>query len=271
VHEMLAVSTFEEGKFVILGTRRGFVKKTNLMDFSIIRSSGIIAIELELEDELIDVRLTDGAKNIFLSTRSGVAIRFPETQVRSMGRTARGVRGITLRTGDMVVGMEVIDPTSNDTVVTVSERGFGKRTVAAAFTEQNRGGKGRIAMKTTAKNGLVVASRLVGDEHELMLITDVGKIIRMAVRDLSVIGRNTQGVRLIRLDESERVMAVEILAEPEEEISAQRATAILEPEEEDIEDDVDPDEEDIEDKLDDDTVVEGGLDPDSENPSGDED
>jgi DNA gyrase subunit A len=213
VHETVAVQAFEEGKFVFMATRRGLVKKTDLMEFSHIRSNGIIAIELEEGDDLTDVRVTDGNRHILLNTRQGMAIRFPEEQVRAMGRTARGVRGISLREGDEMVGMSVLDPDSQSGVVTVSEFGYGKRTAADEFTNQNRGGIGLISMKTSERNGRVVGSQVVNEEDELMLVTSGGKVIRLPVKDISVIGRNTQGVRLIRLDEEERVLAVERLAE----------------------------------------------------------
>jgi DNA gyrase subunit A len=145
-----------------------------------------------------------------------MAIRFKEDRVRAMGRTARGVRGIQLREDDMNVGMALLTPDSTATVVTVCERGHGKRTDAAEFGEQHRGGIGLIAIKTSERNGLVVSSRVVEAGDELMLITDVGKVIRMGVDDIPVIGRNTQGVRLIRLEENERVVAVERLAERDE-------------------------------------------------------
>jgi DNA gyrase subunit A len=222
VHEMLAVKTFTEGKYVMMATRKGVVKKTDLMEFANIRSNGIIAIEIEEGDALIDVRLTDGTKHVFLNTSRGMAIRFPENQIRSMGRTARGVRGITLRDGDVVVGMELIEPESTASVVTVCEHGFGKRTAATEFGVQNRGGKGHISIKSTSRNGRVIGSRIAGEEDELMLITDVGKVIRMPVKDISRIGRNTQGVRLIRLDQNEHAVALETLAEPDEDVGAQK-------------------------------------------------
>jgi DNA gyrase subunit A len=213
VHEMLAVQEFQEGMYVVMATRRGVVKKTALMDFAHIRSNGIIAVDLEDDDALTDVRLTNGEMHIFLTTGGGMAVRFREDQVRAMGRTAKGVRGINLRGDDKMVGMSVLVPESGASVVTVCEQGFGKRTAASEFSVQNRGGVGLITIKTTERNGQVVGSQVVGDEDELMLITDGGKVIRMQVKDVPIIGRNTQGVRLIRLGESEMVVAVERLAE----------------------------------------------------------
>ncbi|MCC6747659.1 MAG: DNA gyrase subunit A [Deltaproteobacteria bacterium] len=216
VQQMLAVKEIREGLFVVMATRRGLIKKTDLLEFSNIRTTGIIAIELEEGDELTDVKLSDGTKHILINTRQGMCIRFPEEQVRPMGRATRGVRGITLREDDAMVGMAVLDSDSQASVVTVCENGYGKRTAAAEFGEQNRGGIGLIAIKTTERNGLVVGSKVVEGDDELMMITGAGKVIRMRVKDISVIGRNTQGVRLIRLDESERVVSVERLAETEE-------------------------------------------------------
>jgi len=234
VHELLAVGAFEEGKYVVMATQRGYVKKTDLMEFSNIRSTGIIAIDIEEPDALTDVRLTDGTMHVFLNTRQGMAIRFAEDQVRPMGRAARGVRGIGLREGDEMVGMAVLSPDCEASVATVSELGYGKRTTATDFGEQKRGGIGRISIKTSERNGNVVGSQIVEEDDELMLITDHGKVIRMPVRDISVIGRNTQGVRLIRMEDEERVVAVERLAETDngddlpsetEETAAQEAPA----------------------------------------------
>ena len=216
VHQLLAIKQFEEGRFVLAATRRGVVKKTRLMDYVNVRATGIIAIDLEEGDELIDVRLTDGEQHVMLSTRGGMVIRFPEDNVRAMGRVARGVRGIRLRDDDRVVQMAVLAPDSQDNVVTVCDNGYGKRTAASEFPGQKRGGLGLIGIKTTDRNGQVAGTQVVGDEHELMIITTGGKVIRMPLGDISVIGRNTQGVRLIRLDKKELVVAVERLAEEED-------------------------------------------------------
>ena len=216
VHQLLAIKQFEEGRFVLAATRRGVVKKTRLMDYVNVRATGIIAIDLEEGDELIDVRLTDGEQHVMLSTRGGMVIRFPEDNVRPMGRVARGVRGIRLRDDDHVVQMAVLAPDSEDNVVTVCDFGYGKRTAAGEFPAQKRGGLGLIGIKTTDRNGNVAGTQVVTDEHELMIITTGGKVIRMSLADISVIGRNTQGVRLIRLDKKEKVVAVERLAEEED-------------------------------------------------------
>ncbi|MBL7685020.1 MAG: DNA gyrase subunit A, partial [Deltaproteobacteria bacterium] len=185
--------------------------------FSNPRAGGIIALGIEDQDKLIDVRVTDGTQDIFIGTREGLTIRFKEEEVRSMGRNAVGVIGIRLETGDQVVGMEVINAGAN--ILTVSGGGYGKRTPTDEYRVQGRGGVGVITMKVTDKTGPVVSVKQVIDTDEIMIISDGGKIIRMKVKDISVIGRNTQGVKLITLDENEKVTAVAKLAESEEESS----------------------------------------------------
>src|SRR5262249_27138080 len=214
---LLPVREFSEGAFVVMATKQGQIKKTSLNLFGNIRSSGIIALGIADDDDLVAVRVTEGASDILLGTRNGWAIRFKEETVRPMGRTARGVRGIRLReSGDQVVGMAIIPREEVATLLTVCERGFGKRTPTSDYPTKNRGGKGVITIKTTERNGKVVNLRLVTDEDDLMLITDGGKLIRMPVNGIPTIGRNTQGVRLIRLEEAEKVVAMERLAEKEE-------------------------------------------------------
>ena len=177
----------------------------------------------------MNVRITEGSSDILLGTRDGWAIRFKEENVRPMGRSARGVRGIKLReNADQVVGMAVVPRELPVTLLTVCEKGYGKRTPTSDYPTKNRGGKGVITIKTTERNGKVVGLRIVTDEDGLMLITDGGKLIRMPVDGIPTIGRNTQGVRLIRLEEGEKVMAMERLAEKEEgelEVSPEVAAA----------------------------------------------
>jgi DNA gyrase subunit A len=185
------------------------------------------------------VRITEGAADILIGTRNGWAIRFREENVRPMGRTARGVRGIRLRDGDdkdQVVGMAVVPREEPATLLTVCERGYGKRTPTSDYPTKNRGGKGVITIKATERNGKVVSLRLVSDDDDLMLITDGGKLIRMPVDGIPTIGRNTQGVRLIRLETDEKVVAMERMAEKEEgetevapEVAAARAELAAEP------------------------------------------
>jgi DNA gyrase subunit A len=242
---LLPVREFSEGAFVVMATRLGQIKKTSLDAFANIRVSGIIALTIADDDDLVSVRITEGASDLLLGTRNGWAIRFREENVRPMGRSARGVRGIRLRTGsadaDQVVGMAVIPREEPATLLTVCEKGYGKRTPTSDYPTKNRGGKGVITIKTTERNGKVVGLRLVTDDDDLMLITDGGKLIRMPVAGIPTIGRNTQGVRLIRLEqaegerEAEQVVAMERIAEKEEgaevapEVAAARAEAEAEP------------------------------------------
>jgi len=208
---VLPVRSFEPGHSVILATRGGTVKKTDIMAYSRPRLGGIIALNLLSGDELIAARITDGTQNAFLGSRYGKSIRFHESKVRPMGRVSQGVRGMRLAEGDYIVGMEVL--TEGKTLMTVTENGYGKRTSIDEYPIRNRGGMGVITIKTTERNGMVVAILLVTDEDDLMLMTDRGKIIRMPIKDISVIGRNTQGVRLIGMNPGERVVSAARLAE----------------------------------------------------------
>jgi len=216
-----------EGKFVFFATRRGIVKKTELDQFGNVRSTGIIAINLEDGDELIGVRVTDGNQQIVLSTRDGQAIRFKEEEARPMGRGTYGVNGMeleqsTVKEGktvtlvtDEVVSMSTVR--ENETLLTVSENGYGKRTPAPEYRLTHRGGKGVITMNVTDKTGKVVSVRQVGSDDQVMLITDGGKVIRLSVKAVRITGRNAQGVILVKLDEGERVRAVADVAEREDE------------------------------------------------------
>jgi DNA gyrase subunit A len=208
---LLTVKEFEPDKFVVLGTRRGVIKKTELSAFSNPRAGGIIAIGVEEGDALISARISDGTSQIFIATRSGMSIRFPEDDVRSMGRTAYGVRGITLREDDDVVAMEVLGPVG--TILTVTEQGYGKRTELDEYRVQSRGGLGIINIQTSDRNGKVIGVIQVSDDDELMLITLQGKILRMASKDIRTIGRSTQGVRLIDIEGEDRAVSIARLAE----------------------------------------------------------
>ncbi len=212
------VKEFEEGKFIAMGTLRGIVKKTELSAFSNPRAGGIIAMGIEDGDRLMAAQITDGTGEIFIGSRDGVAIRFPENDVRPMGRGAYGVKGITLRDGDEVVAMEVVRPGS--TLLTVTEHGYGKRTELDEYRVQSRGGVGIINIQTTERNGRVVGMASVHDEDEFMLITQQGKILRTVARDIRTIGRATQGVRLIEIDADDRVVALARLAEKDDENGA---------------------------------------------------
>jgi DNA gyrase subunit A len=202
------VREFEEGKFIIMSTRSGIVKKSSLMDYSNPRKIGIIGISLDEGDELIAAGLTDGKQDILLGSDKGKSIRFSEKQVRSMGRVTRGVKGFELPEDNHVVGMEIVSDVH--TILSVTENGYGKRTDVAAYRAQRRGGSGVINIQTTARNGDVVGVKQVNDNHDLILICSQGRIIRMATSGIPVIGRNTQGVRLITLDEGEKVVGVAI-------------------------------------------------------------
>jgi DNA gyrase subunit A len=219
VAAVLPVDAFSENRFVLTATRAGYIKKTDLMAYSQIRASGIIGVVIDEGDALIGAETVGDADHVILGTREGQSIRFDGGQARPMGRQSRGVRGIEVRRDegedDAVVSLTVVPSDATDTVLTVSERGYGKRTQLAEYRVQHRGGMGLLTMKATERNGKVVNVRRVADEDHLMLITDGGKLIRIAVASIPVLGRNTMGVRLIRLAENERVVAVERLADKE--------------------------------------------------------
>jgi DNA gyrase subunit A len=210
---LLAVKEFEADKFVVMGTRRGVIKKTELSAFSNPRAGGIIAMGVEEGDSVIAVGVSDGKNEIFIGTRSGMAIRFPEEDVRPMGRAAYGVRGVTLRDDDEVVGMDVL--AAGGTILSVTEQGYGKRTGLDEYRVQSRGGLGIINIQTSDRNGKVIGIAQVTDDDELMLITQQGKILRMASNAIRSIGRATQGVRLIELEEGDRAVSIARLAERE--------------------------------------------------------
>jgi len=218
---MLPFAEFNEDTFVFFATQSGTVKKTELSQFENVRTSGIKAITIDDGDRLVGAALLTKADDVLLTSAKGYAVRFTEDKVRPMGRSAAGVRGISLREGDRLVGMVTFprstEPQAAATLITVCERGYGKRTAVTDYPTKNRGGKGVIAIKTTARNGLVAAVRIVTDDDHVILISDRGKLIRLRVRDISVQGRATQGVRIMRVDDGEHVAAIERLAEPGEE------------------------------------------------------
>jgi len=238
VRALLTVRDFPAGKFVVMTTRAGKIKKTELTAFSNVRQTGIIAIDINEGDDLYAARLSDGQSDIFIGTHAGRAIRFHESEVRPMGRGAAGVKGISLREGDSVVEMDVL-PASTEAVadeapeevdseaemiatdnrgyiLTVTERGFGKRTPVSAYPLVHRGGMGVINIKVTDKNGKVAGIAHVVDDDQLLLITEQGMIIRISVRDLRSMGRSTQGVRVINVEENDHVVAAVKLVEKEE-------------------------------------------------------
>ncbi|MCY0888815.1 MAG: DNA gyrase subunit A [Alicyclobacillaceae bacterium] len=194
------------GHMLFFATRNGIVKKTPLEEYSNIRKSGLIAINLREDDEVISVKLTDGSKNIIMATRQGLSIRFPEEDVRTMGRAATGVKGIALNKSDAVIAMEVIE--EDHEVLVVTSRGYGKKTPADDYRTQSRGGKGIKTLNVTKKNGQVVALRMVTEQDDLMIITNAGVAIRIKVSGISTQSRNTQGVRLINVQEGEEVASV---------------------------------------------------------------
>ena len=212
---VLAVPEFKPGYHVLMATKNGVVKKTDLMAFSRPRSGGIIALNILKGDELIAARITDGTLNVFLGARMGKAIRFHESDIRPSGRVATGVRGMRLSEGDHIVGMEVLS--HGQTLFAVTEHGFGKRTSIDEYPLQKRGGMGVISIKTTERNGMVVEILLVSEDDDLMLMTNIGKVIRMPINSITVIGRNTQGVKVMGMDADERVVGAARLAEKEEE------------------------------------------------------
>jgi DNA gyrase subunit A len=211
---VLAVPVFEPGYHVLMATKNGVIKKTDLMAFSRPRSGGIIALNLLEGDELIAARITDGTLNVFLGSRMGKAIRFHESDIRPSGRIATGVRGMRLAEEDQIVGMEVLS--HGQTLFAVTENGYGKRTSIDEYPVQKRGGKGVISIKTTERNGMVVEILLVAEDDDLMLMTDAGKVIRMQINSISIISRNTQGVTLMGMDTEERVVGAARLAEKED-------------------------------------------------------
>ena len=220
VTAMIRVPSYEEDAYFMFTTRTGVTKRTSLSQFANIRTNGLIAISLREDDELISVRLTDGKKEIVIGTHNGMLVRFNEQDIRPMGRTAGGVRGVRLKNDDFVVGMEILEP--GQEVLVVTANGYGKRTPEDEYRLQTRGGVGIKTIQITDKNGPMAAVKTVTGEEDIMLITDNGMLIRMDVADISVIGRSTQGVRLIRLSDGEHVATVAKVEKeaPEEELEA---------------------------------------------------
>ena len=212
----LPVKAFQEDLFIVMATRRGIIKKAELTVFSHPRQGGIIALTLDEGDKLIGVAITDGRSDILLGTTHGIVIRFKEQAIRPMGRLARGVRGITLKLGNQVIGMETISADSQTSILTVTERGYGKRTAVSEYRIQGRGGKGIISVKVTDKNGPAISFHQVRETDEIIVMTAEGKVLRMGMDHLRDIGRNSKGVRLIDMQEQDRVVGVAKLAETED-------------------------------------------------------
>src|SRR5947208_6366488 len=208
---VVPVREFYEGRYVLMVTKKGVIKKTALSDFQNIRSNGIIAINIDEGDELLDVVTTDGSKRIFIATHNGFAIRFDEKNARPMGRATRGTRGIDLRQDDYVVSLCAVSSDDSEKILSVSEQGYGKQTPISTYRLQSRGGKGVINMKTTAKTGKVVAVFPVDADSEIMIITQQGKLIRLEAGEIRKTGRSAQGVRLIKTDEGDMVTSASLV------------------------------------------------------------
>ncbi len=222
---VIPVREFSEGRYVVMVTRKGVIKKTSLADFQNIRMNGINAINIDDQDELLDVVLTDGTKRIFIATNNGLAIRFDEKGVRPMGRATRGVRGIDLRKDDFVVSLCAVSAEDNERMLSVSEQGFGKQTKITDYRFQSRGGKGVINMKTTPKTGKVVAVFTVDDDSEIMIITQQGKLIRIEADSIRKTGRSASGVRLIKTDGGDMVTSASLVEPASEEVGVDEVTA----------------------------------------------
>ena len=211
VSAVITLSNFAEGKYLLMGTKNGIIKKTPLQEYDTVRKSGLQAITLKENDELIDVRMTDGQDNVVLVTHQGLCITFKEEDVRPIGRVGQGVIGIKLNDGDEVIGMEPIVEGSKATLLAITENGFGKRTELDEYRVQVRGGKGVLTYKITPKTGKIVGIRIATGDEDVMLITNTGTIIRLKVKDISVLGRSTQGVTLMRTKDDCKVVSIETL------------------------------------------------------------
>jgi DNA gyrase subunit A len=215
---ILPIREYTEGHYIFMATEKGTVKKTDLTAFSRQRSSGLIALELDEDDTLMGAAITDGSKDILLMSDGGKAVRFAEENVRKMGRTARGVRGIKLADGQKVVSL--IIPEEGGTLLTASEKGYGKRTEITEFPTKGRGTQGVIGMVVNDRNGKLVGAVQVHDGHEIMLISDQGTLVRTRVSEVSILGRNTQGVTLIKVQEGERLVGVAPILDADDELDA---------------------------------------------------
>lgn len=216
ISAVIPIADFEDSKYLLMATKKGLIKKTPLQEYNSSRKTGLLAINLKDDDELIDVRLTDGQDNVVLVTSKGLCITFDEKDVRPVGRSAQGVLGIRLDEDDDVIGMEsILAGNKNVTLLAITENGFGKRTELDEYRVQNRGGRGVITYKITPKTGNIVGIRMASEDDDVMLITNSGTIIRISVKDVSILGRATQGVTLMRTNENEKVVSIETV-EPEE-------------------------------------------------------
>jgi DNA gyrase subunit A len=213
-----------ENHFIIFATKQGIVKKSELTEYKNMRQNGLKAIKVVDGDEILAVRISNGKKDVLLAASSGKSIRFNEDDCRAQGRVSQGVKGIALDEGEEVIGMELIDETSQ--ILTVTARGYGKRSSSEEYRTQSRGGKGILAMKLTEKTGDIMGILPVTDKDDLMIITDKGQVIRTKIAGISLLGRNTQGVRLINVKPDETVVAVEKIIDPDEETTEGDETPI---------------------------------------------
>ena len=211
ISAVIPLSNFAEGKYLLMATKNGLIKKTALSEYNSNKKTGLLAITLKEDDELIEVRLTDGEDNVVLVTSKGMCITFDEKDVRPVGRSAQGVLGIRLDKEDFVIGMESVIGGKNATLLAITEHGFGKRTELEEYRVQNRGGKGVITYKVTPKTGNIVGIRIANGDEDVMMITDKGTIIRLKVKEISVLGRSTQGVTLMRTNDGGKVVSIEII------------------------------------------------------------
>ena len=212
---VIPLKSFEDAEYLIMNTKKGLVKKTPLNEYNTDRKTGLIAITLKDEDELIDVRLSNGKNNIVLVTKKGLCITFSEEDVRPVGRTAQGVLGIRVSDDDEVIGMETITENKDNTLLAITENGFGKRTELDEYRVQTRGGKGVITYKITSKTGDIVGVRIANENQDVMMITDKGTLIRIGVKEVSILGRATQGVTLMRTNDGGKVVSIETISDEE--------------------------------------------------------
>jgi len=218
ISAVIPIQNFADGKYLLMGTKNGLIKKTPLKEYDSNRKNGLMGITLKDDDELIDVRLTDGEDNVVLVTKKGLSITFDEKDVRPVGRTAQGVIGMRIDDNDSVIGMEPIVSGSNATLLAITENGFGKRTELDEYRVQNRGGRGVITYKVTPKTGEIVGIKIVSGVEDIMLSTDTGTLIRLNTGEISVLGRATQGVTLMRTNEGKVVSIEKIVEEDDDSI-----------------------------------------------------
>ena len=221
IEAVIPIKKFEDDKYLLMSTKRGLIKKTKLSEYDSGKKTGLLAITLKDQDELIDVRLTNGKNDVVLVTKKGMSITFSENDVRPVGRTAQGVIGMKIDPDDEIIGMEPISDRKNGTLLAITENGFGKRTELEEYRVQTRGGKGVITYKITPKTGNIVGIKITTEDDDVMMITDTGTVIRIKAKDVSVLGRNTQGVTLMRTNDGGKVVSIETIPEEEEEASKQ--------------------------------------------------